>query len=208
MPTLTVLDVLLGAAELLNAEDRYTASAGCSRARDVHGAMCGFGADRAHAFTLHGACDRALRDLGGTTQAERRIARTAIHAIQAHLPHTTVVTSGAHLWWYETAWSLVTYADVVAAIDAAILGEPPPAMPERDRDEPGDPLIDDLGYLSVRSGCILRDHGIVTLAELLVYNRAELAALPGIGRGSLANIEVALARHGLSFEPVAKGAGR
>ncbi len=195
---ITVLDVLLGAAALLESENRYTPIAGRGGARDANGAVCSFGTARAHAFTLGGACKRALRDLGGTTQAELRLARTAVNFIQADLPHTHI---GGHRGfdWYSSAWSLITFDDISRALDAAILGDAPPALPLYVDDDP-EPVVDDLCGLNVRAGNALRHRGIVPLAQLIEFRRDELAALPGVGPGTLANIEIALARHGLSLQ--------
>lgn len=124
MPVLTVLDVLLGAAAVLDAEDRYTArSCGATHAVDANGKPCGYTTDRAAAFTVLGACKLAARNLDlGKSDADLLLAWDAFHAVEQILGQRPRVPYIGPVYWTVDSWRKITYSMVVDAIDQAILG--------------------------------------------------------------------------------------
>jgi hypothetical protein len=117
----TVLDVLLEAASILNDEDHYTPQA-VGDARDVDGNPCGYTTSRAYAYTVHGACKLAGCRVGlGRSHADSDLFDDAMWRVAIYLPGRTGPFAGETVWVADTQHA--SYAAVIEAFDEAILKE-------------------------------------------------------------------------------------
>jgi hypothetical protein len=123
MRPVTVLDVLLGVAALLDSDEHYTKRSGTDAA-DEHNQPCGYMTARAVKFSLFGACKRSARDLGvGMKFAEQHWYWDALRAVERHLPQVPSFTPDGALLWYTEPRG-IPFPTIKDAISAAIADQP------------------------------------------------------------------------------------